>query len=501
MESLLFLRVVLLLGCLTKTCSALNVLGIGKTTYSGLLFHNAYTNNLSSERVTAHRIRCRTSISKPNYRCERIGFIYDTATPAWRCRNVRHYRLSVSDRAKNVDEIFDTLCESLKSKSTSFVDLKNRLNTAGVSLEGCNTPEDVVRRVAQLEVYGKEYVDDEMLKSSPTFQALLNEILTETMATYKSKRGREKTQFIQQLKGLLTSKNVCIANNITDEDIIRLASEQESRERMSAQLPHTKPCNEMSQRIDSYRDEADSIFAVYRNIKDDKLRKSFLSQVKDELNALSVDHKDCETPEEMINRLAYGRVFPQEKDYEAESHKRTAEHALLPWPNATVDDIYQFSAILGDGHGIFGVNGGIIDNFAGMSDMLEEDGLFAGSFSLLKDLAKMFGVNIGSSEKKRIVFENQDTAPNSPLAESSDDPSLDESEFNADELQPVFAKVKQTTDKNLLEMFKKSVKEATLRKALQLAHSSGYDTAREAYATNKMALYILDKFKERGIFE
>ncbi|GBE62705.1 ubiquitin activating enzyme, putative [Babesia ovata] len=335
----------------------------------------------------------------------------------------------------------------------------NKTTYSGVSLEGCNTPEDVVRRVAQLEVYGKEYVDDEVRKSSPTFQTLLNDILAEKLTTYRSKRGREKTKFIQELKGALTSEKVDVGNDTTDEDIIRLASEQESRERILAQLPPTKPCNEMSQRIDSYRDEADSIFAVYRNIKDDKILQSFISQVKDELDMLSVDHKDCEKPEELINRLAYGRVFPQEKEYKAKAPNVTAENVLHRWNNATIDDMFPFSAILGDAHGIFGVNGGILDNVSGMSDMLEEDGLLAGSLSVLKDIAKMFGVNIDSSEKKRIVFENQDTPIDGQLAAAPDtNPPPEEAEFNDDELQPLFAKVKQTNDKVLLEMFMKSAK-------------------------------------------
>ncbi|ORM40444.1 SUMO-activating enzyme subunit 1 [Babesia sp. Xinjiang] len=502
MKSTSFLQLVLTITFSTTPIPALRLLKRSNTVCCGSYLCTNPASTVSDGNFGTSSTHDGKIYGDQNVQNYRSCFLYNTKHGAHSDRAARITGLSSRDKGKEVDEVFRTLCSSLKSKKTTFIDLQHRLQAAGITLEGCKTPEDVVLRVAKLEVLGKERVADEICKSNPTFQTLLNDVLTGNITAYSRKNDRDRVQYIQKMKDTLNAKNIAFDPNGTDDEIIKLVSEVESRDMIAFQVPSTKPCNEMSQRIDSYKDEADSIFAVYKRIKDDRIRNYFISQVKDELQSLSVDYNDCKKDEDYINRLAYGRVFPSEVKLSTGPHNAASNHsAYVPSDDVGIDDFDPFSAMfgLGGAQGLFDINDGIFDNTSGMSSIFEEDGSMGGGFSILKDIAKMFGVNLGNDKKNKIVFEHQDLPGASQARESTDDIMPTEQEPDH-ELQDAFVKVKDSKDQVLLQLLTKSAKDPTLRKALKIAFSDGYETARERYINDKSALYILEKFHERGMF-
>ncbi|GIX61943.1 SUMO-1-activating enzyme E1A, putative [Babesia caballi] len=421
------------------------------------------------------------SLNKPkashNFRDRCPGFLRNSEPSSDYNGSVRLNRFTLFDKTKKVDEVYKTLCDSLKTKKTTFGELKNRLKDAGVTIEGCQKPEDVILRVAQLEVLGKDCLKDEIRKSNPTFQAVLNDVFTENLTTYRSKSDKDKKDFIDHLRAQLISKHVNFDQHATNEEIIRIASEYECHDILAFKLPPAKPANEMSQRIDSYKDEADSIFAIYNAIKDEKMRDKFISQVKDELRSLSIDHKDCKKSEELINRLAYGRVFPQTGKHRSVAGRTTVEKSRgNAWDENILDSFDPISSMFHGGHtkGIFDFNTDSFENDSGIANLFGEDGPLESSFSMLKDIAKMFGVNLENGGNKQIVFENQETTRERQSDEPPDEQTSDGDDIiDDDELQPLFVKTKQKNDQGLLQTLTKCAKDPELREALKRAYTDG----------------------------
>ncbi|GFE52685.1 hypothetical protein BaOVIS_000890 [Babesia ovis] len=495
------LQLALTIGSLTELIHALNLDKRIGLIYSGNHPQGITSRGLSNANSATGFFSERTSHGNQSVQKDLLCFIHHPERTTYSQGLSKSSHVSLYAKKKDVDDVFRTLCDSLKSKNTTFNDLQRRLESAGVTLEGCHRPEDVILRVAKLEVFGKEHVEDEIRKSNPQFQMIFNNILAANTTAYNSKNAKDRDDYISQMKDSLVSKEVTFDNNASDQEIITLTSELEARDLLSLQLPPTKPANEMSQRIDSYRDEANSIFAVYKNIKDEKTRNYFISQVKNELQSLSIDHNDCKKDEDYINRLAYGRVFPQEVKLTTSTNTLPDPSTDAHWDGVDVDGFDPFKAMLGmDGaQDLFGFNDGIFENSSGLSGIFGEDGAMGSGFSILKDIAKMFGVNLGGDKKSKIMFEEQDGTNVHATEDSMDNPT-DSPEQPDDEMQHIFAKVRASGDQILQQMLTKCAKDPKLRNALKIAFEDGYDAARKSYVDDKSALYVLEKFHERGIF-
>lgn len=183
---------------------------------------------------------CRASHLAYKNRNRHLCYLKRANSSTFFSRNRRSPRFSLFGKTESVDEVIQVLYDSLKSKKTTFFDLQNRLKDAGISLDGCQKPDDVIRRVAQLEVLGKARLEDEIRKSDPKFQTVLNDVYNENLSSYRSKRGNARSDYIASLRSHLITKIVEFDKEASDEDIIRIASELESRERLEFQLPPTK---------------------------------------------------------------------------------------------------------------------------------------------------------------------------------------------------------------------------------------------------------------------
>ncbi|EDO05110.1 hypothetical protein BBOV_I000160 [Babesia bovis T2Bo] len=451
---------------------------------------------IAKDSIPRYSFKCSGVLSKAD-----VCYIHNSNYLNYQTGVLRNTNFTLWSNAKNVDDVFRTLCDSLKSKKTTFNDLQSRLVDAGLTLDGCKTPEDVVLRVAKLEVLGKDCLDHEIRKSDPNFQSIFDDIMDSNRVDYNRLDDMKKQEYMDDVKNYLKSKNINYDQKASDEELLELKSECESLEMLDYQLPRTKRDNEMSQRIDSYRDEASSIFAIYRKINDDRMRHYFISQVKGELESHSTDFKDCKKNEDYINRLAYSRVFRREVK-EPKTSRRAPEASIKDnWNAIPIDDFDSLKAMfsLDDGNDIFNFNDGLFSNDSDVSELFGDEESMSGGFSMLKDIAKMFGVDLGKDKKRKIIFENEDGPNNNQIANSSDDTSNSVEEVDP-KMQHIFAKVSQSGDQILQQMLSKCAKDQNLCAALKTAFDNGYEAARAAYTDNKPALYILEKFHERGIF-
>lgn len=439
-----------------------------------------------------------------NNRSVYLGFLYRNCSPTSYHGGGYNFRSPLLAKEENVEEVIQGIYDSLKAKQTTFVDLQNRLKEAGISLEGCKKPDDVIRRVAQLDVLGKDRLEDEIKKTDPKFQAILNDVFSAKLSSYKSKGSKDRGSYIASLREILKKNKVDIDEKATDEAIIRLASEIESAERLALQLPDTMPGNDGSQKIDSYKEEADSIFGAYKKLSDDKSRDVFMSQVKEALEALNIDYKDCNNDEEIINRLAYARVFPRVEKPKAQKKKDNRKLPQGPsWDKMMANNNDPFAGLFNFGNmqGLFDMGNGLFED-QDMSNLFEEGDGMEGSFSVLKDIAKMFGVDLGDNNKQKLVFDNEESPATTPHAEVEEETEdTEEEEIDDDELRSIFMKAKETNDRTLMRILSKCSKDSVMRDALKMANRDGYEAAKDEYKDNKSVLYILEKLYERGVFE
>ncbi|EKX73106.1 conserved hypothetical protein [Theileria equi strain WA] len=407
----------------------------------------------------------------------------------------------------DVEKEISSIYSDLKNKKYTFNDLQKRLVDEGISLYGCNKPDDVIKRVAELNVYGKENLESRLLESDPDYTLVAQKYLGKYTQEYSACTNNERKVFISSLVDGLKTFDIDTVN-LDDLQIVNLYAKLQAKRNINNKLPAAKHENEGKQTIECYKSEVDSIFTAYINIKDNKdLRDDYISSVREELLSSGVDISDCHGDEQLINRLAYTRVFPQVEEAPkvppARKIKRIRNTNLGPFNAFSIfgDSFKELfdDSMMNDDQGNF---------FEGFMSDLHGDNMMDGmnlgnGFSILKDLASMFGLNNGFSQQVKFSTEdknvrNEDVNRNFKAAEDVEEES--EHIETDPSLLVLQQKAQLSGDTNLQSMINKSIQNPEMRRILKMAVNEGYDKAREASKNDRTLLYILEKLNDKHLF-
>lgn len=407
----------------------------------------------------------------------------------------------------DVDKEISSIYSDLKDKKYNFNDLQKKLLNEGISLNGCNKPDDVIKRVAELNVYGKENLENRLLESDPDYTLTTQKYLGKYTQEYTTCTKNERKDFISSLVNALKTFDID-TKNLDDLQIVNSYAKLQAKRNINNKLPSVIYGNEGKQTVECYKNEVESISSAYNNIKDNKdLRDDYISAVKEELSNSRVDVSDCKSDEELINRLAYTRVFPQVEDrpqtVPTRRVKRIKNTNLSPFNAFSIfgdsfKDLFDDSMMNGDQDNFFE---GFMNDFQGENLI---DGMnLGGGFSILKDLASMFGLNNEFSQQIQFSTEgqnirNEDT--NKSFKPQEDVEKEDEYIETDPSLLVLQQKAQLSGDSNLQNMINKSVQNPDMRMVLKIAVNNGYEKAREAAKNDRTLLYILEKLNDKHFF-
>ncbi|XP_955514.1 uncharacterized protein TA18460 [Theileria annulata] len=521
-----------------------------------LILFNVSSTNIFNRNVQYLHIPLKSQFfnKKSNLELQKILFI-----------NIRNKL--INNKLYNFDKDFEIKLEELynglKEKKWSFSDLQKQLIDEGITLDGCNKPDDVIRRVAKLSLLGKEKLERQLEDNNPEFQLEFNNILSKIKSEYNS--IPKKKNFINSLIKLLQQYNINIPKNYIDDDIINLISRIQSKYKLQYKLPK---CNNFGiKTIEGYKSEVNSIFNIYNKIKhDDYLKNNLLDDIKNELIMLNVDFEDCKTDEDLINRLSYSRIFPKQTNQSNDqSNNQSNAHSNGNKNNLSnkfvrrkfgrnlrnpLDTIFQFHTqdfnnlsnyfqnLFNQDNEFSNINGfnqeNELENENSDLDMenlgntlfnnIEEDmldGMNFNGFSIFKDLISMFGnpnfSNFNSNSKlqfnksnlksdnSKIQFDDSKFVDNKFVDSKFDsEMKFKDEEINYIETDPSLIllqqKTKETGDFKLQNILNKAIQDPNLRDVLKIAITKGYEEAKNNCNGNVKALYILEKLNDKHLW-
>ncbi|UKJ88575.2 hypothetical protein MACJ_001819 [Theileria orientalis] len=407
---------------------------------------------------------------------------------------------------KDLESEIQELYSGLKDKKWSFSDLRNRLTNEGITLKGCNKPDDVIRRVAQLSLLGKDELERYLQDNDPDFLYEFDNVHDSLKSEYENLSNKDRKGFISSLVNTLKKYDSTLPEDYKDDDVIELTARVRAKNKFEFKLP-PRSSNFGANTVEAYMDEAKALLDAYEKAKDDEfLKKHFTDEVKDELNQLNVGYSDCKSDEELVNRLAYSRVVPKL----TKRPKRKMGRSSKFFKNSPLQSSFTIQGgDFGDLGKLFEAGtDNIFDNFDFGNDFF--DPFNFNGLSIFKDLAPLLGLDPNRLSQLQFESSEQDADNDSYDSGHKDKRHGDETHELRDDdrdthvetdpsLISLQHKAVDTGDPRIQNMINKAIKDPTLRSVLLTATTKGYEQAREIWNGNVKAMYILEKLNEKHI--
>ncbi|CEL94712.1 unnamed protein product [Vitrella brassicaformis CCMP3155] len=385
---------------------------------------------------------------------------------------------------------FQSMQQKLAQRAVKFSELQDELKTAGVSYKDCRSTDELIRRVAETRVRGAAVVKKEQEEKAPPDPTAerMNAAVERLTNEFRSLDERGKRAMIESMATKLAESGMDKQFTKASE-LIREYARYEVSLQGKPTGERKKSKNEGTMSITNYSDEARRIKLEFDKVPEaDKPLK--LEEYKRELDERGVDYQDCTVERELINRLAYARVFGKPKGQPQRRRPDVVQESPMGYSDSSglvslFDSPFDriFEEFFGDSWPFGSLSGGIVRG-GPMGGMQQPGGRQINIFT------EEGGDQQQQREQINVREEGEKPSP-TPSPEE-----LIAKETDADLKKFVDRTVGDSAGQKFLA---KSLQDPTLRSLLKDVAQNGYDAVKARYKDDAKGLYFLERFRELNI--